>query len=305
MPRSALAWRTALTTLVLLVLWYPTLGNAVPLQGKLVSTGSDTLGALTSLWAQSLMQAHPAVNVQVRAIGSSAAPTALIEGTADIGPMSRGMSSLEVEDFVARYGYPPTAVPVAMDRLAIFVHRENPLHSITRDQLERLFSINRRCSGGDPLVRWGELGAIGAGWAQRPVTRYGRSAASGTYAFFRRQLLCGGDFSPEVNRLVGSAAVVHAVAADRSGIGYASAGFLNADVRPLRVVESPGGEELSLSRELLLYINLPPEASLSPVVRAFIAEALSEEGQAMVRSTGYLPLPRARRRALQESLEID
>jgi phosphate transport system substrate-binding protein len=272
------------------------------LRGKLVSTGSDTLGALVSLWAQALMREHPELTVQVRAIGSSAAPTALLEGTADIGPMSRPMSDAERARFRARYGYAPTAIPVARDVLAVFVHRDNPLHSIDVRALDAVFSATRRCGAATPLRSWGELG-LDQRWHRRPVARYGRTAASGTYGFFREQLLCGGDYAAGVNRLVGSAAVVRAVAGDIAGIGYASAGFLDSSVRRLRVLDSQGGER-ALSRELYLYVNRPPGAALPASVSAFVAQALSDDGQRLVRLSGYAALAAADLRRLRAGLGL-
>lgn len=270
------------------------------LAGKLVITGSDTLGALSALWAQGLMRMHPGVTVQVRAIGSSAAPTALVEGISDIGPMSRPMTDAEEAYFIDRFGYAPTAIPVAVDALSVFVHRENPLRSLTVSTVDSLFSANRRCGGESAVGRWAELGLTGP-WEERYVTLYGRDAASGTYGFFRQQLMCGGDFKASVNRLVGSAAVVRAVSRDRSAIGYASAGFLTDSVRALRILDGQAREK-RLSRDLLLYVNQPPGKPPQPLVSAYLQQALGAEGQAMVRSAGYSPLSAARRRPMLDAL---
>lgn len=272
------------------------------LSGKLVSTGSDTLGALSTLWAQGVMTDNPAVRVQVRAVGSSAAPTALVQGTSDIGPMSRPMTSAELRNFFSRYGYAPTAVPVAVDTLAVFVHRDNPLQSIRREQLDALFSSNRRCGATTSISTWGSLG-VGGRWRDRYVTVYGRSATSGTYGFFRRHVLCGGDFSARVNRLVGSAAVVRAVGDDLTSVGYASAGFVSNSVRRLRVLDEQAAE-INLSRDLLLYINLPPDRELSDLLQLYLREALGDPGQAMVRAAGYTPLSRARRNLIWGELRL-
>lgn len=262
--------------------------KAQTLEGKLVSVGSDTLGSLTSLWAEMLSRRYPGVLVQVRAVGSAAAPTALIQGTADIGPMSRPMSSSELAAFAREYGYAPTAVAVARDELAVFVHRDNPLDTIAVHEVDAAFSSTRRCGAPSLISRWADLGLTGT-WGERPVSSYGRSTASGTYSVFRRQLLCGGDFSPRLNRLVGSAAVVHAVGLDRGAIGYASAGYLNANVRRLQVLAADGAP-LALSRRLYLYLNRPPGAPLEPVIAAFLNVVLSPEGQREVRKAGYTPL---------------
>ena len=289
-----------LATLCLLSL--PLARGAEPLGGKLVSTGSDTLGPLSAMWAQDLMRRHPDVNVQLRAIGSSAAPTALVQGTADIGPMSRPMSAAERRAFLARYGYEATAVPVAFDALAVFVHRDNPLRSLTRRSVDALFSANRRCGAVAALTDWDGLD-LGERWAGRPVVRYGRGAASGTYGYFRRELLCGGDFAPGVNRLIGSAAVVSAVGNDRESIGYASAGFVNGDVKRV-LIRNARGETLALTRELLLYINRPPGAALPPLLAAYLELVLSAAGQDRVGVAGYSPLPAAQRETQRRRLGL-
>lgn len=272
-------------------------------EGKLLSVGSDTLGSLMSLWAEMLTRRHPDVLVQVRAIGSAAAPTALIQGAADIGPMSRTMSSSELAAFAAQYGYAPTAVAVARDEVAVFAHRDNPLTSIGIAQIDAAFSSTRRCGAAAPVRQWKDLGLSGV-WGERPVSSYGRSTASGTYSVFRRQFLCGGDFSPRLNRLVGSSAIVHAVAQDRGAIGYASAGYLNANVRRLQLLDSQG-EPVRLSRSLYLYLNRAPGTPLEPVVAAFMDIVLSPLGQREVSKAGYSPLSARTRGESRSALGLD
>lgn len=277
------------------------------LSGKLVSTGSDTLGSLSSRWAQALGRRYPGLLMQVRAIGSGAAPTALIQGTADVGPMSRPMSPAEERAFVRRFGYGPTAVPVARDEIAVFVHRDNALERISVPQLDAVFSATRRCGYHRPIRDWRRLNGgadarIDAPARPRAISLYGRSATSGTYSFFRRRVLCRGDFAPDLNRLVGSAAVVRAVARDPRGVGYASAGYLNANVKRLRLLAADGVTEVALSRSLYLYINRRPRAALEGGLAAFLDLVLSAEGQREVRRSGYLPLSAARVARLRESL---
>lgn len=274
------------------------------LSGKLVSIGSDTLGSLSSQWAERLTTAHPRVLMQVRAVGSGAAPTALIQGAADIGPMSRPMSGDESKSFQRSYGYPPTAIPVAVDELAVFVHRDNPLESVTLPQLDAIFSVTRRCGYAGEIRDWASLG-LAEPWADRGISVYGRSAASGTYSVFRRQVLCGGDFAPRLNRLVGSSAIVRAVAMDLQGIGYSSAGYVNANVKRLRVLESDGVAEVSLSRRLFVYINQPPGETLTPLMSAFLNTVFSVQGQRDVVSAGYSPLSRDQLSLLRADFGLD
>ncbi|MEM6483952.1 MAG: PstS family phosphate ABC transporter substrate-binding protein [Pseudomonadota bacterium] len=277
--------------------------GAPPLRGKLVSIGSDTLGSLSSIWAESLTESYPGVRVQVRAIGSAAAPTALLEGTADLGPMSRPMAAAETGAFYRRFGYQPMAITVARDELAVFVHRSNPIESLSLKSLDAVFSDTRLCGGEAPVDRWGQLG-LARVWAERSVNLYGRTTASGTYSVFRSTVLCGGDFKARMSRLVGSSAIVRAVASDVYGIGFASAGYVNAGVKRVQVTGTGENANRRMSRQLYIYINRPPGASLDPLLAAYLRLVLSESGQSRVRSAGYQELPMAERQRQLRSLSL-
>ncbi|AHG21397.1 phosphate ABC transporter substrate-binding protein [Chania multitudinisentens RB-25] len=271
------------------------------LSGNLSSVGSDTLANLMGLWGQDFSQHYPNVNLQIQAAGSSTAPTALAAGAAQLGPMSRPMKTAEVSAFEQRYGYPPLAVPVAVDALVVLVHQDNPLRGLNLPQLDQIFSATRRCGENSAIRRWGELGLQG-NWQQRALQRFGRNSASGTYGYFKLRALCGGDFMARVNELPGSASVVQAVAGSLNGIGYASIGFRASGVRLLPLAES-GNHYIAptaanvrngrypLSRYLYIYINKAPDRPLEPLTAAFLDRVLSVQGQALVNHDGYLPLP--------------
>jgi phosphate transport system substrate-binding protein len=279
------------------------------LAGTLSSNGSDTLASLTSLWARAFSALYPAVRVQVQASGSATAPPALVEGTADLGLMSRRMKPSELQAFVARFGYEPRELPIAIDALAVFVHRDNPLRGVSLAQLDAIFSATQRCAAQRPLRSWGELGLQGL-WASRPVSVYGRNSASGTHAFFRSAVLCQGDFDARVNELPGSASVVQAVGATLGGIGYASLGYATAGVRPLAVAAAEGQQPVlpslssaadrsyPLARFLYAYINQPPGRPLGRLEREFLRFIFSREGQRIVLQDGYVPLPASMARQL-------
>src|SRR5215207_9369141 len=94
--------------------------------GTLTSVGSDSMNNLMALWAEGFKKSYPNVRIEVEGKGSSTAPPALIEGTANFGPMSRAMRTAESERFHEKYGYPPTALPTSIDLLAVYVHKDNP-----------------------------------------------------------------------------------------------------------------------------------------------------------------------------------
>ena len=164
--------------------------------GNLSSVGSDTLANLMTLWAEAYKKEYPNVNIQIQAAGSSTAPPALTEGTSNLGPMSRKMKDVELQAFESKYGYKPTAIPVAVDALAVFVNKDNPIDRLTMQQVDGIFSKTRKLGGKD-IKTCGDLGATGE-WSSRPLSLYGRNSASGTYGFFKEEAMGKGDFKDTV-----------------------------------------------------------------------------------------------------------
>ncbi len=270
--------------------------------GTLTSVGSDTMVNLMTLWAEEFQRIYPNVAIQVQGAGSSTSPPALIEGTARFGPMSRRMKAREIEAFEARHGYRPTSIRVAVDALAVYVHRDNPLPGISLTELDAVFSTTRRCGYPEPIERWAQLGLEDA-WGERPIQLFGRNSVSGTYGYFKDAALCKGDFRPDVNEQPGSASVVQAVATSPEAIGYSGIGYRTAGIRPLPLARRPGLEFVEataenatdgsypLSRYLYLYVDKRPDTPLTPMEREFVRMVLSRRGQSLVVKDGYVPLP--------------
>lgn len=269
--------------------------------GTLSSIGSDTLANLMTLWTEAFKREYPSVNIQVQAAGSSTAPPALTEGTASFGPMSRAMTDKEIQEFEARHGYKPTAFRVAIDALAVYVHKDNPLESLTIAQVDAIFSVTRRCGAASEVNRWGDLG-LGGSWTTRPIQLYGRNSVSGTYGYFKQVALCSGDFKNTVNEQPGSASVVQAVASSLNGIGYSGIGYATSGVKalPLAAQEGMPAEpatpenavdgDYPLARFLYVYVNKRPDTPLQPLEEEFLKLVLSREGQEIVAKDGYVPL---------------
>ena len=270
--------------------------------GNISSVGSDTLANLMTLWAEEFGKVYPNVNIQIQAAGSSTAPPALTEGTSNMGPMSRKMKDNEIDDFEGKYGYKPTAVPVAIDALAVFVNKDNPVKGLSLPQVDAIFSSTRKCGHANDIENWGEAGLTG-GWAGKPIQIYGRNSVSGTYGFFKEQALCKGDYKSNVNEQPGSASVVQAVTTSNNGIGYSGIGYSTSGVRaiPLSAKEGapfvePTAENATagtypLSRFLYIYVNKKPNEPLAPLEREFLKMVLSKVGQQVVVKDGYIPLP--------------
>ncbi|MBI5672655.1 MAG: phosphate ABC transporter substrate-binding protein [Nitrospirae bacterium] len=272
--------------------------------GNLNSIGSDTLNNLMTLWAEGFRKQYPNVKIQIEGKGSSTAPPALIEGTAQVGPMSRPMKSTEVDSFERKYKYKPTAFPVAIDALAVYVHKDNPIQGMTMSQVDAVFSKTRRWGASQNVERWGQLGVDGE-LAGSPVSLYGRNSASGTYGFFKEHALKNGDYKDEVKEQPGSASVVQGITEDQAGIGYSGIGYLTSGIRPLPLAEREGkpfavatqenamNGSYPLWRHLLVYVNKAPNKPLDPLVKEFIKFIYSKEGQAIVIKDGFFPLPQS------------
>lgn len=272
------------------------------ISGNLSSIGSDTLANLMTLWAEEFKRLYPNVNLQIQAAGSSTAPPALTEGTANLGPMSRLMKDNEVGAFERRRGYKPTPIAVAIDALAVFVHRDNPLAGLTLQQVDAIFSSTLSCGAAEPIIRWGQLG-LGDPWAERSIQRFGRNSVSGTYGYFKQHALCRGDFRNDVNEQPGSASVVQALSTSLNGIGYSGVGYTTSAVRTVPLSRRDGAPFVEalpataidgsypLARFLYIYLNLEPGQPLSPVTREFMRMVLSHLGQSTVVKDGYIPVP--------------
>ncbi len=293
----------------------PDYERASGISGYPTSIGSDTLANLMTLWAQVFKKNYPNDNVQIQAAGSSTAPPALAEGTANMGPMSRTMKDSEIQAFEARYGYRPTAVPVAIDALAVYVHKDNPIEGLTIEQVDAIFSSTRRCSTGKDITRWGDLGLSDA-WAERPIQLYGRNSVSGTYGYFKDNALCKGDFKNNVNEQPGSASVVQSVSSSLNAIGYSGIGYRTSSVRAVPLAAKAGepfieatpeqaaSGDFPLSRYLYVYVNKRPNQALAPLDREFVKLMLSKQGQEVVNRDGYVPLPATVVEKLYKDLEL-
>ncbi|MCB0290832.1 MAG: phosphate ABC transporter substrate-binding protein [Calditrichaeota bacterium] len=272
------------------------------ISGNANSIGSDTMNNLMSLWLEGFRKHYPLVNIQIEGKGSSTAPPALIEGTAQFGPMSRPMKSKEIDAFEKKYGFKPTEVRTSLDALAIFVQKDNPIDCLTLEQADAIFSKTRKRGYEKDIVTWGDLGLSGA-WANQPIRVFGRNSASGTYGFFKDHVLKKGDYKDAVKEQPGSASVVQGVTEDKFAIGYSGIGYKTSGVKVVSLAEEAGqtcfdgsydnviSNDYPLSRYLYLYIVKTPNKPLDPLMKEFLKYVFSYEGQEVVVKDGYLPLP--------------
>lgn len=271
--------------------------------GNLSSVGSDSLANMMTLWAEEFKRHYPNVNVQIQAAGSSTAPPALTEGTSSLAPMSRKMKDSEIQAFEEKYGYKPVEIPVAIDALAVFAHKDNPIEGLTMAQLDAVFSSTRLCGYDSDITTWGQAGLDGQ-WANRDIQLYGRNSVSGTYGYFKEEALCKGDFKNGVNEQPGSASVVQSISQSLNAIGYSGIGYRTSSVRTVPLAPAEGeafidatpenaiSGEYPLARFLYVYVNKAPNRELAPLEREFVKLMLSKEGQEVVFKDGYVPMPK-------------
>lgn len=266
--------------------------------GQIRSIGSDTLGNVMKALTTRFEKYYPGVSSQIEDKGSSTAPPALINGQAQYAPMSRPMKDSEIESFERAFGYKPTGMRIGIDCLAVFVHRENPITSLSLDQISAIFGAHASD------LTWGDVGVTDPAWARERIQLYGRNSASGTYDFFKQYGMGSMDFKANVREQPGSSGVVQSVASDRFSIGYSGIAYSTAGVRTVPIMirtpegmrafeptlENASNGNYPLARFLLVYINYDESRGLDRLRREFLRFVYSRQGQEAVIEQGYFPL---------------
>jgi phosphate transport system substrate-binding protein len=279
----------------------PAYSPVAGVSGRLKSVGSDTLNNEMALWVKAFTRLYPDVKIDVEGKGSSTAVPSLTDGSSQFGPMSRPMTAEEMTAFESKYGHKASSFRVAVDALAVYVHKDNPIRCLSLPQINQIFSSTRKVTGGNNAKTWGDVGLTGE-WAAKPITLHGRNTISGTYAFFREQALYRGSFKDEVKEEAGSEDVVKAVANDKYAIGYSGIGYKTDAVRAVPVssyfgapcydtsADSAYSGRYPIARYLYVYLNKRPNQQLDPLRAEFIRFVLSKDGQTQTEAGGYYPI---------------
>jgi phosphate transport system substrate-binding protein len=273
---------------------------AEQVKGKITSGPSDTLDQLMTLWGDGFTKHHPGTEVWVYGKGASTTRAVLKGGKGRLGSMARRLKAEEVAELRDLWGYEPTVLVVAHEAQAVFAHKDNPLKSLTLEQIDGIFSSTRK-SGGKEIKTWGDLGLEGD-WKDTPIKLYGRNGASGAYPCFKERALLRGDFKDAVKEMPGSGAIIQAITEDKYAIGYSGVGYGTPNVRAVALAKKAGEKavapeaaaarsgEYPLSRELYVVLNLDPNKGLDPLHREFIRFVCSREGQGLVEREGFFPV---------------
>jgi phosphate transport system substrate-binding protein len=245
--------------------------------------GSDTMVILAQRWAELYMKKNAGKKVQVTGGGSGIGIAALVNGTTDIANASRKIKQDESAKVRDRFNVLPAETAMARDGVTLYVNEGNPVAQLTTAQLHDIFV-------GD-VTNWKDVGGPDA-----PIVLYSRENSSGTYVFFKENVLKNDDYAASAQTLPGTAAVVNAVAKEKNGIGYGGAAYAKG-VKELKVVGADGqgyaptaenvkAGRYPLSRALFMYTRGKPAGE----AKEFMDFCLSPEGQAIVTQVGYFPV---------------
>ena len=255
--------------------------------GQITVKGSDTLVILAQKWAETYMNQHADVKIQVTGGGSGIGFAALQAQTTDLCDSSRKARPAEIAHCIKAFGKLPTEYKVAMDGLSVYVNEDCPVKELTLDQLQGIFT--------GKIKNWKDVGGANA-----PITIYSRENSSGTYEFFKEHVLKGNDFASSAQTMPGTAAIIQAVGKDKGGIGYGGAAF-GTGVKHVNVKKDDASPAIEPTEENVenqtypiwryLYVYVNPALDKDDA-GAYLKWIRSDDGQKIVKDVGYYPLPK-------------
>lgn len=287
--------------------------------GAIVIAGSDTMQPIIAKAAAAFRLFQPGIKIAVQGGGSDSALSAFVQDIAssrrgdgnvrghlsanrvEILASSRPLSEGERKNFRSRYGFEVTEIPIALDAIALYVNHQNPLPSLTLDQVDALFSQSRKRGAPSNIATWGQLG-LADSWEQQPIRLYGRDRRSGTRTLFIHTALLDGTLKSEVKEEPGTAMEILDISRDVLGIGYAGIGFQASTVRIVPIAQKAGETPVAptaetaangaypLTRSLYLYAKRNPKGELEPEIAEFLRFINSREGQETIARGGVYPL---------------
>ena len=255
--------------------------------------GSDTMVNVAQAWAEKYHQEHPEVTVQVLGGGSGVGIASLIDGNCDMANASRPMEPAEIERLKAKRGVDPKEHIVGYDALAVYVNKNNPLDSISLEELAEIYGE------GGKIDKWSQLGVDSKALGNDQITRVSRQNSSGTYAYFQEVVLGKGrDYKLGSIDQNGSKDVVALIARTPSAIGYSGMGYATPGVKMLKIARKKGEPGVAptvenakngtypITRPLLIYTA----GEATGQIKQYLDWIHGPEGQKVVADLGYVPL---------------
>lgn len=261
-------------------------GLAPAIQNK----GSDTIVNLALAWAERYQVIDPSVGIAVTGGGSGTGIAALINGTVDIANASRKIKDDELQSAQAN-GVMPVEHVIARDAIAIIVHLDNPINSLTLAQISDIYA--------GKITNWSQIGG-----EDRPIVLLSRESNSGTHVYFLEEVIRLGDkdstllFSPDTLLLPSSEGIGVEVRQNPNAIGYDGLGYVTDDMKTVAVKATDESEAVKptvatvnsgaypIARDLYMYTNGEPQGQ----IKAYMDWLLSAEAQQIVLDLGFVPV---------------
>ncbi len=267
------------------------------IRGTMLVSGSTTMQSLARSWLERFTKFHPEVSYSKGKEGTDAAIQEISENPLVIAGASRPLTESELEGLKSANCKEPMSVIVALDPLALYVHKDNPIASITPEQLESIFRAPNNKS--PHAATWGDLGVKGD-WANEPIRIHGRSEISGTTGFIKQWIVGGGELAKTTEVHATNVAVTQAVAKDKFGVALSGFGDHNDQVRAvplvLQGIAVEATEENFLAgrypfvRPLMLIIDRATMKTDGGLRESMLRFVLSRDGQLEAIRAGFFPL---------------
>ncbi|MCA9080200.1 MAG: PstS family phosphate ABC transporter substrate-binding protein [Planctomycetaceae bacterium] len=280
------------------------------LRGKITLIGSNTMAQVAAVWGDNFRRLNPGVEIDIQIKGAVNAVPSVMSGEATFGMMSRPITQEEVIAFNEKFGYAPTVLTPSLEPIAIYVHKDNPVQSLTLAQVDQIYSTSLRRGAKQTAMTWGDVGATGQ-WAQVAIKPLGRSDTTGSQVFIQQAVLGGGTFRDDLVNIENNLDLVKQVGADQRAIGFAGSMFEIPEARAVKIAWRDGDAAFDvhtagypLVRPLQLVVNHAPQKEMTPVEREFLKYVFSRQGQEAVHIAGFISVPARPAEVALQAVEI-
>ncbi|BDU78053.1 PstS family phosphate ABC transporter substrate-binding protein [Mesoterricola sediminis] len=280
----------------------PHYNPTVAVNGAVEIPGTDAISDLGEEWGRLFHQYQPQGRIVYVPKLTKEAVKDLTEGTRPLVITARELSQDEMKAFQAKHGYMPMRIPVCLDAIIVFVHKNNPISSISMEQLDAIFGQERHGGYKEPAATWSDFRVRGD-LGKRAIVAYGRGEGTTTREAFQASVLLNGPFKAGVIAKPDASSLAESVITDEAGIAFGSLASWYAGVKVLPVIpykssdaRLPNQDNVTLSRYPMprlyyAYLNRAPGAALDPALGEVLHFLLSQEGQGVAADVGLLPAP--------------
>jgi len=261
-------------------------------------SGSTTVSNIINLLAGQFEQKHTDTVIKLTSAGSSSAVRAMLIDPNVVGQMSRPMKKKEHEQFKAQYGVEPIELKIAVDAIAIFVHKDNPIQQLTMAQLKSIFVQNKHNEEVDLWQSVGNNNSEDDYWQTAKIQRYGLNSKTGAYSLFKKKVLNKQDFNVQMRSFSTSSSTVQAVGVEKNAIAFASSYYATKKTRFVALQAGdkqyyqPNEQSLTnldypLARYLYLYVTPESQTAHSVEFKQFIQFLMAQDTQALIKRAGF------------------